>query len=128
MPIIDGQTLPVLVSAGAFVHKIAGSFPEYEVEPRILREGDGYLKGCRVLETSALSTADTESIIAVLTNPNSYGDRGMGARCFFPGLAFSFGTDEENVHVQVCLECSWVVFHPSPAPRAACRAKKVKAN
>ncbi len=35
----------------------------------------------------------------------------MGSRCFVPGFAFSFGEGHEYVHVQVCLECSWVVFH-----------------
>jgi hypothetical protein len=105
------QAIPLLNSSEAFIHQLAGGFPEYVGEPRTLLEGAGYVKGCKVLQTSPLSTADATHIIKVLTEPENYGDPGMGARCFFPGFALSFSGGMELVHVQVCLECSWIVFH-----------------
>ena len=118
MPIIDGQELPALNSSGAFIHKLSGSPPEYQLEPRLLLEGSGYMKGCKVLETSGLSAEDSAQIVAILSTAESYGDQDMGARCFFPGFAFSFGTGEQLVHVQVCLECSWVVFHSNASSQS----------
>lgn len=131
MPTINGEALPSLAATHARFHKLAGSFPEYEPEAPVLREGNGYLKGCRVEATAVLAHEDRDHVIQVLLDPASYGDPGMGARCFFPGFAFSFGDGANEVHVQVCLECFWVVFHsasgtqrcvPSAAGSARLRA------
>ena len=130
--IVDGQALPSLAPVGALFHRLSGALPEYEVEPRVLLEGNGYIKGCKVVHTTALSPTDAEGIIEILLNDNSYGDRGMGSRCFFPGFAFTFGATAEQAHVQVCLECSWVVFHTAagsqsfvPSPTGEARLKAV---
>ena len=125
------KKIPTLSPESSLIHALAGSPPEYVVEPRVLVEGDGYIKGCRVTGTHLLSPSDAAQVISVLTDPASYGDRGMGARCFFPGFAFTFGADSSQTKVLVCLECSWVVFYssgtelslvPSPAGATALRA------
>jgi hypothetical protein len=106
-----GEQIPNLPSSPAWVHKLAGLPLEYIVEPRVLRDGDGYVKGGKIGKTAPLSAADAAEIIGVLASHSSYGDRDMGARCFFPGFAFTFGERPQRVEVMVCLECSWVAFY-----------------
>lgn len=40
-------------------------------------------------------------------DPHTYGDRGKAARCFNPGMGFSF----DVINVLVCLHCRWVIFY-----------------
>lgn len=105
------EGFPSIPCAGAWVHKLAGLPPEYVVEPRVLRDESGYIKGGKIENSAPLPQAIISQVIQVLTTEAHYGDRGMGARCFFPGFAFLFGDGAERVEVLVCLECSWVVFH-----------------
>jgi hypothetical protein len=58
-----------------------------------------------------VSDSDVAAVRELLTNTKTYGDRGQGARCYFPGFAFTFGEGTAAVDVLVCLECRWVVFH-----------------
>lgn len=106
-----GDTFPALLQPARF-YTLAGTPLEYSA-PTVLRETSGYLKGCKVQSESSLPSVETQSAIVLLTNAASYGDRGFGARCFFPGFAIAFGEGDNRVIVQVCLECSWVVFHSS---------------
>jgi hypothetical protein len=111
----DSEDFPALPAMESFVHRLAGLPPEYLVEPRVLLEKDGYIKGGKIEQTKPLSVADLANIKQVLTDRSNYGDRGMGARCFFPGFAFTFGSGSSQVEVLVCLECSWVVFYSANA-------------
>ena len=111
----DSEDFPPLPATDSFVHRLAGLPPEYLVEPRVLLEKDGYVKGAKIEQTKPLSPANLATVKQVLTDRSNYGDRGMGARCFFPGFAFTFGAGSAQVEVLICLECSWVVFHSSSA-------------
>ncbi len=106
-----GESFPNIPRGPAWVHRLAGLPPEFAVEPRVLRDGAGYIMGGKIESTAPLNEADAAEVIEVLTDANTYGDRGMGARCFFPGFAFSFGEAQGKIDVLVCLECSWVVFY-----------------
>jgi hypothetical protein len=111
----DSEDFPALPATESFVHRLAGLPLEYLVEPRVLLEKDGYVKGGRIEQTSPLSPANLANVKEVLTDRSNYGDRGMGARCFFPGFAFTFGSGPSQVEVLVCLECAWVVFYSAGA-------------
>jgi hypothetical protein len=58
-----------------------------------------------------VTDSDVVGARALLTSTKTYGDRGMAARCYFPGFAFTFGDSTLAVDALVCLECRWVVFH-----------------
>ena len=106
-----GESIPGLPSSTAWVHRLAGLPLEYVVEPRVLRDADGYIKGGKIEKSAPLLPTDVAEVIEALTSTSNYGDRGMGARCFFPGFAFTFGEAPHKVDVLVCLECSWVAFY-----------------
>lgn len=111
-PLIQGNALPLLQSVPAFFHQLPGAPAQRaEAEPYALCEGNGYIKGCKVLNTVALAQEEVREIIQILHAQDSYGDPYMGARCFLPGFAFTFGSGPEQVHIQICLKCSWFVFH-----------------
>jgi hypothetical protein len=107
------ESFPLIPTTNAFFYLLAGTWLEYVVEPRILRDGDGYIKGGKIEKSSLLTEAEITEVSEVLTNQANYGDRGMGSRCFFPGFAFTFGEGAARVEVLICLECSWVAFFTS---------------
>ncbi len=77
----DSEDFPPLPATDSFVHRLAGLPPEYLVEPRVLLEKDGYVKGAKIEQTKPLSPANLATVKQVLTDRSNYGDRGMGARC-----------------------------------------------
>lgn len=112
---LDGRPPPFLPLKRVWAHRLLGG--PFEERTGELREGNWilfrYIKGCLVLLTRRLSAKRAAEAAAILSDPNTYGDRGRAARCFSPGLGFTFGTGDSAVHVQVCLKCLWVFFYTS---------------
>jgi len=106
----ETDRIPELPLAPATAYRLAGQPPEFD-GPQKLRVGPDYLHGCRIIRRWAVSDTDVTPARQLLTSTNTYGDRGLGARCYFPGFAFTFGAGAAAVDVLVCLECRWVVFH-----------------
>jgi hypothetical protein len=106
----DTDRIPDLPLGLTAVYRLAGQHPEYEA-PHRLRVGSEFLHGCRVIQRWTVPGTDVATVRELLMNIKTYGDRGMGARCYFPGFAFTFGQSTATVDVLVCLECRWVVFH-----------------
>ena len=106
----DTDTIPELPSGPATAYRLAGQHPEYEA-PQRLRVGPDHLHGCRILRRWPVADNDMVAARELLMSTKTYGDRGLGARCYFPGFAFTFGETAGGVDVLVCLECHWVVFH-----------------
>ena len=94
----------------AHSYRLTGQHPEYE-GPDKLRVGSDYLHGYRIVRRWPVSDSDVAGARGLLTSVKTYGDRGLGARCFFPGFAFTFGDGTAVVDVMICLECRWVIFH-----------------
>jgi hypothetical protein len=59
-----------------------------------------------VARTIVKDAADVASITQILTDPQTYSH--VGARCFFPGLAFRYSAGDTNVTFVICLDCKWV--------------------
>jgi hypothetical protein len=106
----DTDTIPDLPLGHTMAYRLAGQHPEYD-GPHKLRVGPDYLHGCRIVSRSLMTEGVVVAARDLLTSIKTYGDRAMGARCYFPGFAFSFGAGTAKVDVLVCLECRWVVFH-----------------
>ncbi|MEW6306862.1 MAG: hypothetical protein AB1705_25640 [Verrucomicrobiota bacterium] len=102
--------IPELPRGLTTAYCLAGKHPEYE-GPNKLRTGPDYLHGCLVIRRWAVSETDIATARDLLMSPKTYGDRGLGARCYFPGFAFTFGQNQSAIDALVCLECRWVVFH-----------------
>jgi hypothetical protein len=105
------ETFPFFPVGRVSAHRLAGESPEYENAPRALLENSDYIKGCLIEHSVTLVPEDVAAIISILADHSSYGERGRGSRCFFPGLALTFADEARTVDVLVCLECSWVVFY-----------------
>ena len=106
----DADRIPELPLDHATAYRLGGQHPEYE-GPQKLRVGPDYLHGCRIVRRWTVPDADVATARELIINIKTYGDRGMGDRCYFPGFAFTFGESTAAVDVLVCLECRWVVFH-----------------
>jgi hypothetical protein len=106
----DTDGIPDLPLGDTTAYRLAGQHPEFE-GPQKLRVGPDYLHGCRIVRRWAAHARDVVATRELLMSIKTYGDRGMGARCYFPGFAFTFGEGTEAVDALVCLECRWVVFH-----------------
>ena len=106
----DTDRLPALPSGHTTAYRLAGQHPEYE-GPNKIRVSPEHLHGCRIVRRWSVLDSDVMAARELLASIKTYGDRGMGARCYFPGFAFTFGDGIAAVDVLVCLECRWVVFH-----------------
>jgi hypothetical protein len=104
------DTIPALSPGSTISYQLVGEPPEHDSAGQV-RVGEGFLHGCRTLQRRPLSDSVAEPIRTLLATVETYGDRGMAARCFFPGFAFTFGQDQDAVDVLVCLECRWVYFY-----------------
>jgi hypothetical protein len=109
----DGESFPRLNHDSSTVFRLAGGSPEYLPETRLLRKGPNHLQGCRILATNALVADVAKEIASIVLNERHYDPDRNGARCYFPGFGFRFGSGDECVEILICLECSWVVFHSS---------------
>ena len=106
----ESDQIPEFPSAPATGHRLAGQHPEYE-GPGKLRVGPEYLHGCRIVSRFTVPDEAAASARELLISINTYGDRGRGARCYFPGFGLTYGESAAAVDILVCLECNWVVFH-----------------
>ncbi len=103
--------IPLLPHGRADVHRLSSEFPQFTGRPPRLREGNGYVKGVTVVHTQPLSQDDAICAAGILFNPSTYGDTSRADDCFYPGFGFTFGDELKSVHIQICLDCHWVVFH-----------------
>ena len=109
-----GECFPSIGQGEAQAFLFAGLPPEgLNIDSPL--EAEGYVKGCKVIESKQMHAAFAESVASILLDSSNYlaDPVANGARCFYPGFGFSFGREPQAVEVLVCLECWWVVFYSS---------------
>ncbi len=107
----EGGAFPELDLSHVAAHRLPGRSAEWDQEANAVVKRDGYLHGFKVERTILLTHEVAHVLAAKLVSPANYDPGRDGARCFFPGMAFSFGEGSGVVDVVICLECSWVAFH-----------------
>ena len=88
MKIFAKDKIPELPLGRTTAYRLIGQHPEYEGAHKLRV---GYLHGCRIVRRWTVSDRNIAAKRELLTNIQTYGDRAKGARCYFPGFAFTFG-------------------------------------
>lgn len=107
----EGGAFPELDWSHVVLHRLPGRSAEWDPETNAVVKRDGYLHGFKLERTIPLTDDVAQAFGKRLVSSANYDPGRDGARCFFPGMAFSFGAGSGLVDVVICLECSWVVFH-----------------